>query len=85
MKLKFVGANSAILLILIPAAAWGSDTANPKSDILSIEYRHERLKVVADNVPLSLAMLAIADKTGLEIHGIEFLKGNIKTSFFSFF
>ncbi len=44
-------------------------------------WRDQRLTVVAENVAIAEVMKSISGKTGLEIKGVEFLKGNVHAQF----
>lgn len=46
-----------------------------------VEWRHERLSVSAAGVPLADVLGVIAGKTGLEIHGMELINGDVHADF----
>jgi len=66
-------------LISGPADAQGAEPSAVPS--LQVDWNGERLSVSADAVPLADALRAVAGKTGLEILGIELLRGNASASF----
>jgi hypothetical protein len=80
MNFKHVCAVTFLILYLPHQALWADKESNGKSKNFSIEWRAERLDILANNAPLTEVMLSIADKTGLEIHGIEYLKGTIQAN-----
>ena len=79
MRFKIFPAISVVILTLLSAVAFATD--GPKPDNLSVEWQQKRLSLVAENAPLPQIMLAIANKTGMEVHGLEFLIGTAKVKF----
>ncbi len=80
MGFKNASIVASVFLLLLPPSLWAEAEPKSKSEDISVEWRAERLDVSANNAPLTDVMLSIAGKTGLEIHGIEYLKGSIQAN-----
>lgn len=80
MNFKYVYAVVFLCLFFPHQTLCAGEESKAKSKNFSIEWRAERLDILANNAPLTEVMLSIADKTGLEIHGIEYLKGTIQAN-----
>ncbi len=80
MNFKVLGGGASLILFLSPQTLWAEEAPKAKSENISVEWRAQRLDVSANNAPLTDVLLSIAEKTSLEIHGIEYLKGNIQAN-----
>lgn len=58
------------------ASASGTDVVNS-----TVQWRDNRLSINVEDVPLDQLVSAIAGKTGLEIHGLNLLKGEVTANF----
>lgn len=80
-----LGDSSAILSGLLALAIFASPAASPATESsapsIQVDWNGERLSVSTAGVPLVEALRAVADKTGLEILGIEQLEGSTKAHF----
>lgn len=78
MSFKNISTVIWIGLLLLSQALGAEERSGARPGAISVVWRNERLDVSANNALLPEVMLAVAGKTGLEINGLAYLKGNIQ-------
>jgi hypothetical protein len=65
-----------VILILVLSAS-----SAPSFSALTVEWKNDRLSVVAENVPLARVLQEVADQTGLKLEGGDTLHAEVSVSF----
>jgi len=73
MKTNLIYAIALIVLVLPCVNVSGAESLASKTKTIKVEWQQQLLTVSADNVPIAKVILAIAEKTGMKINGIECL------------